>query len=420
MATRDYREWRLPQLWAMVSGDLDITAVRHLNTWDHEAWALDIQRTRLRELLTELEAKWPPATSVAATAFIGHVKDMIQAMDDTVLASTAIRNGLKLVVEATDKARQDLRPLLDQYNDQAAAWKSFHQRPMPLVGKGMAPLTPATPGVLERALAWHQMQLDEQARIAMRAADARVTEARSEINKELPAYDRFHDEREPIPPPSQPGGDRSTGSPLRNGSSRIPIVPAPQFDLPAPPQADSGPVLAGGPPALPGGVGTVPDAGLGSSGIGPVGSGISGGVPIPPGAGSWSVRTVSGQTVMRPGGVIGEPAAGRTSITHPGGMIAGGVGGTTPSTRPMTRNTAPQHPAMGRVLGEPREGSTHPISATGGWRDSQYDEYARRRRHPAEADPDNPWTVEEGVPPLLDAPDEPIHIVGPGVIGLDR
>ena len=124
---------------------------------------------------------------------------------------------------------------------------------------------------------------------------------------------------------------------------------------------------------------------------------------------------------MRPGGVIGEPLEtnGRTSVTHPGGMIAGGMGGVAPSGRTRTPSRSP-HQALGRVLGEPRESSGHPVTGTGGWRDSQYDEYARRRRRPAEADPDNPWAVEEGVPPVLDAPAEPIHTVGPGVIGLDR
>jgi len=289
---------------------------------------------------------------------------------------------------------------------------------MPLVGKGLPPLSP---GAMEQALAWHQAQLDEQARSSMKAADARVTEANGQIKKELPAYGRFQ-ESEPLSAPSQPSGQRNGGSTTggpspRSGSAISPIVPAPTFDPPAPPPADTGPVLAGGQP-VPSGVGATPT--VQGPGLGPDGLGASGGAPASPGVGSWGVRTGTGQIVMRPGGVIGEPAAGPTDTSHPSGMIAGGVGGVAPSGRAPTRSAAAQHRTFGRVLGEPREGSPHPVTSVGGWRDSQYDEYVRRRRGPAETDPDNPWTVEEGVPPVLDAPEEPIHTVGPGVIGIDR
>ena len=36
-------------------------------------------------------------------------------------------------------------------------------------------------------------------------------------------------------------------------------------------------------------------------------------------------------------------------------------------------------------------------------------------------DPDDPWSVEHGVPPVLEPAEEPsFHDPGPGVIGIDR
>jgi hypothetical protein len=413
MATRDYREWMLPQMWEMVSADAGLTAIRHLGTWEHQTSALDEQRTRLRELRDELAVKWPPERSEAASAFIDRISNMIRAMDSAVSASTTIRNGLMLVVVAIEQARKELHVLRMQYDDPTAAWKAFTQRPMPLVGKGMPPLTPTAPGAMERALAWHRSRLDEQARSSMKAADIKVIEANQQIRTALPKYARINEAGGAIT-----SGADTSGSPHAGGRS-VAVVPAPEFDPPVPPAADSGPALAGG-PRVPGSAGPVPGAGTGASGADPVGGNVGAGVSTVPAAGSWSVRTGSGQTVMRPGGVIGEPVAGRAGPTHPGGLIGGGMGGVAPSGRARTRDTAAQHPAMGRVLGEPREGSAHPMTGVGGWRDSRYDEYARGRRHPATTDPDNPWAVKEGVPPVLDAPDEPIHTAGPGVIGIDR
>ena len=50
------------------------------------------------------------------------------------------------------------------------------------------------------------------------------------------------------------------------------------------------------------------------------------------------------------------------------------------------------------------------VSSHAGW---------SRRRH-REFDPDDPWAVDEGVPPVLAPGPEPYHDPGPGVIGIDR
>ena len=57
----------------------------------------------------------------------------------------------------------------------------------------------------------------------------------------------------------------------------------------------------------------------------------------------------------------------------------------------------------------------------GGWQDTSYEEYARRRAGRRTTDPDTQWPVKEGVPPIIEAPADPgDHDAPPGVIGLDR
>jgi hypothetical protein len=74
-----------------------------------------------------------------------------------------------------------------------------------------------------------------------------------------------------------------------------------------------------------------------------------------------------------------------------------------------------------------RSGWTGQISAgghgqAGGWTDSEYEAYAKRREQSrSTADAEGQWKAEEGVAPVLrPSKAEPNYDPGPGVIGLDR
>jgi hypothetical protein len=102
--------------------------------------------------------------------------------------------------------------------------------------------------------------------------------------------------------------------------------------------------------------------------------------------------------------------------------VIGGMGGVAPlraagsESRRSDRLDRPSS-QQGRVIegGGPIGGGL-----AGGWRDRQYEEYIKRRQTPSAGDPDNPWTVAEGIAPVIEPPPERRHQVGPGVIGVDR
>jgi hypothetical protein len=96
------------------------------------------------------------------------------------------------------------------------------------------------------------------------------------------------------------------------------------------------------------------------------------------------------------------------------------MGGVAPLGRASQQ--LPQRPGRTPQPGRIIEGGSAPMAMgpTGGWRDRQYEEYVKRRKHPLTADPDNPWAVAEGIPPVVEPPPERRHDVGPGVIGIDR
>jgi hypothetical protein len=427
MPTEDFREWRLPQLLAMVSKDPHAQAAEQLGSWHRQAELLKAHRERLRVLRTELETSWPPERSEAAQAFILRVTEMIEAMDDTEVAARQIRSGLNQIAEALSQARVELQALHDQYTNKQAAFRAFNHRVMPWLPESMVPSTLIAPGAEQLAMTTHQRRLDERAREVMRATDRRVTEASEHAtDAPLPRYKPIaKGDGDPAYVRALAGEPDS--SPMRQSRSGggQPAVPPPTFEPPVLPDSTGGdPVLAGGPP----GTGVAPDP----TGTAPPGTGPRALPGLLPGAGPWLWRTSGGQSALRPGGVIGGEPEPRRSGVRTSGVIGGepvehgvarptGVfGGVAPAT-PQTPRTRPSHSGSpGRVLGEPREGPMHPMTGVGGWRDSQYEDYARRRRRPSETDPDNPWAVEEGVPPVLDAPDEPQFTAGPGVIGLDR
>jgi hypothetical protein len=95
------------------------------------------------------------------------------------------------------------------------------------------------------------------------------------------------------------------------------------------------------------------------------------------------------------------------------------AGGSGPLISP--RDAPATHRAMrAAAVNEGRGNTMSPSAGAGGWQDSSYEAYARRRAKRKD-DPDNQWSVEEGVTPVLEAPSDPgDHDAPPGVIGIDR
>ena len=416
----DYGNWRLPQLWMMVAGETERNAAHHLQTLKRQQEALLAQHRRLGELRADLATKWPPDKSTAAAMFIDRLKGLTYAIEATAHGIGQIQENLRHITDALHQARTALKPLMEKYYDESAAWKAVNAKQFPMLPAQLSAGVATLPGLDNLVLRYYQHVLDEEARTIMRATDQTVVEATARMTG-LPEYRRF--DRTSDPEPERLDGIGSSVDyqfpALAAGTGRL---SPPLFAPPLPVPPDVGPLLAGAESPISTNReslradGSAVDA-LGMSDP----NGVSGGSASIP-RGRFSTRTPSGQATMRPGGVIGGmPVASvqHGDVHNPGLLPPAGLSGA--AGRDVTRarqGSQPRPASLGHEFHR-----VHPFGqlAVEGWRDRSFEDYAERRRHRNQERIDDPWNVEEGVTPLFDAPKiETRHDPGPGVIGLDR
>ncbi|GAA4246493.1 hypothetical protein [Dactylosporangium darangshiense] len=395
----------LPKLWDMVASEDPEAGFIHVNALNRLRVALEQQRDNLRAQRDRLIDGWPPARSQAAAAFVGRINAMIDTLTLAADAAGRVCVGVDEVFAAIRDARRQIEPLMAAYSHR---------------GRGADMVAPSA----------NDAQLNERGRAVLVAADAKVAKASEKINTGLPPYSRYADDGQTIDRQPTDGVDggagSSAGSRASNGSSQSELLRPPIFD--APPVsgpidgglADSDPGSTGGNDVvLTGDLGERPGGAVGAIvGATPPGSvGVIGGDfgagPSRPTAGS-GVGSSLGPGVIGPGGVIGAPgtyaqAGGRFTTVPTTG--AGSRAGSAPAAR---RATAGRPAASSESAGS--RGSSSPA---GGYRDRSFEVYAERRRS-RRVDDDGLWAVDEGVPPVLDAPAAGRHDPGPGVLGIDR
>ncbi|MEV0560036.1 hypothetical protein [Dactylosporangium sp. NPDC050588] len=355
-----YKRWRLPQLWEMVAADDEDDAHLHLATLRRQQTALETQRDRLRILRDQLAEGWPPEKSEAASAFVQRLNDMIRAMSLTAVGAAEVRSRVALVVDALGQARAELAPLVEEY-------RRTEHLPDQRVGEQARGL------------------LDEHARRILREADAAVADPAAGMDVQLPVYEPFGMQTDVVAPPSGGvGGGGATGGSVARLGGGVPAMP--RFDPPRPavtlPGEEFG--LAVGPaesvPATPRDI--LPAAGAAAGPGGPAAPSLLG-----PG------RVLGGVRLPVESTMPGSAAAGGIRGVNSGGGLAG---------RP--------------VAGAPGVGGAALRGAAGvGHRDNS----ASTRRVPREGAGEQ-WSVEQGVPPVIDVPPVRAHDPGPGVLGLDR
>jgi hypothetical protein len=423
-----YDGYAVPGLWRMVANENPANNAAHENAWNDKLTLLNAQLESLRALREQGVGCWNPDRSAAAAAFVGQIDRIIVDMTRAGEAAATVKLTYTAVSEALIGAKSRLESLREVYFDPKAALRTYLKTSTPL-----APLLNGLPddrvptvgfpdsfgaAVLES----HQRRLDAQARAILEQADQEV-EAATATSATVPPMARLDDgAAPPIPTRQLSGGGVDSSS----ASGRY--LPPPVFDPPAPDgrpdidpsprDLDPGPFLTGTPPPVSPSVLTAPPA---TATVAPV-------LPSPP-AGGWLIQTPSGQRALRPGGLIegpAYPALGRRSAVETGPGVIGGQ----PGPAVNRSGVIGQEPGAGRTANRPK--STRRASTTsrpdrlderahaGGWRDRSYEAYARRRPDP-ELEKDEHWYVEEGVRPLLEAPEAPSsHDATPGVIGLDR
>lgn len=320
--------------------------------------------------------------------FLQRLNDMIDAFSATARGAAEVRNGVQLVADAINDAREQLAPLVARYAKAQAA-------PDPRVGRQA------------------QRLLDEEARRILMATDVTVRDASPKFAVALPSYSRISTQTY-ISPAS--GGTTATAgagggaSGMRNASNRLSELAPPRFDPPVPSVDDiidadvelaGSQADVGGAARRLGDLRTVP-----SDGVPPIGyQAPIGGVGRVLGGGS-----VIGVNANSSDGAVRGP--GTTTRGAPGSVIGGA-----PVT--STAGSARTRPMLG-PLGSARPTTGRPAGGAGGYQDRSFDEYVARRREPGDEQAEQ-WTVQRGVSPLLEArPPVRDHDPGPGVIGLDR
>nr|BFE62488.1 hypothetical protein GCM10020063_070140 [Dactylosporangium thailandense] len=395
---KDYREYKLPDLWKILRDEDAEAGFVHVNTLNRVRAALEQQRDLLRAHRDRLAEGWPPGRSEAATAFVDKLNGMIDTMTATAGAVNRICMGVDEAFAAIRDAKRLLEPMLAAYSERGP-------------GQGL------------QVADANRSRLDQRAREVLMAADARVTGAGAKISTGMPSVARFAEPTEVVTQATDSGG-AGPGSKGRTsgGGSVSALLPAPRFDPPPPSQDRDGPSL--GAPADGGGLalsGGTPDQ-TASPFATPTGNPVAyptdvigGGYgadrsrPLPTPA--FGVREG-----MAPGGVIGAPRpANGPEEQGAAAPIAGG------GMRSGSSSVAPRRSASGRpaAFTEAEPARSPRGTAGGGYRDRSYERYLERRRT-RRGDDDDAWEVIEGVSPLIDAPRERPHDPGPGVVGIDR
>ncbi|SCL18973.1 hypothetical protein GA0070624_1653 [Micromonospora rhizosphaerae] len=412
--------------------------------------------SRLQEYRRGLAEAWPPETNAAARAYIGELDQLIEKVQRTHDAAAANYDALAAATRAISSTRAELKPIYDQYAaklQQKQAYEATVADPKAVAGSRLPDQPPVTDDDLEG--------LNIQARSLMTGLSSELQQAQVMLQKPPAMRPSVHSgdpdvygnsaATAPVIPPIVPvpmapsGGVRSV---------RRSATPAP---VPTPTTQGVGPILGGvatglaqtpANPGLHGATPAVPPASPPGMGLTPTLPAISGSPTRPgtpstlrkqPGPVGRSVGDGVNRSLhptpprpMPPGGLIGGtpalglgPPGGATPprrVNPVGGIIGGGGAGTAPTgaagSRPgagRASQTGGMH-GMSPIGGAPGSGSTSGLGSPPrrpGWQEPG-DSESRRW------DPDQPWKIDEGVPPVV-RPLEGEGPIDPGpAIGFDR
>nr|WP_255292676.1 hypothetical protein [Micromonospora sp. WMMA1996] len=399
--------------------------------------------SRLREYRRGLAEAWPPETNAAARAYVAELDQLIERVQHTHDAAAANYDALAAAARAIGSARTELRPLYDEYATklrQKQAYETTVADPKAVAGSRLPERPPVTDDDLER--------LNVRARGLMTGLSGELQQAqvmlRQPPQRPVPKVDEVHAGSEspaPTIPPIIPVAVSTTAA-SKPRDPRTAVRPTPMPTAPS-----VGPVLGGAsstlspPPSLAPPTGPTASPGVsptvGASPVIPTGPRPS--TPPPasrpsplgePIRGGASSGPASPGTPSRPplGGLIGgsphgltPPSAGSPRRVNPiGGVIGGGAAGTAPT------GGAGSRPGIGRQIQQANMGGFHPLGGSpaaaspGTFGPCNR---ASRRLEPgtrSTSDPDSPWKTEEGVDPVVKAPEDEGPIDPGPAIGFNR
>ena len=343
--------YNTPRLWAMVKDEDDPEAWRQVVAWGAISSAVKDQRSLLLKAREALVAAWPPERNKSSEAFVREVDELIGRMDAARSEADDTSTGLANILEALRQAKNNIRPLWEQYKDKSDD------------------LIPAW---------WDNAEdeLDKQAQAHMLTAEMIVQDSVARLRVPDPYA------LEPADPHFQPTPLADDGGGPGSGSSGVggvggsagggagggvgggvtvpvphdPVPPLPGREPTVPSGAESGagmgsgPGLAGdiNPPAVtpPPGGGVSPPGAIPSGGAGP---GI-----VPPIVGPGSGGPGGNGTDGVEPGLRGTGTGSGVGTGGAGGLGAGGLGGVGRGARPSARPAGSGRQVLpsGAVIGE--------------------------------------------------------------------
>jgi len=379
-----YTDWAgltVPQIWAMLAPLDTGPQWTHVGGWRRAAELTAHHLARMADYRARIAAAWPPERNEAARAYLTTLDEMIVSMRATHEAALANYGTIATTTAALDMARLKVKPIFDEYvaNERVLA------RPAVMPSPGQVPVTQAR----QEALALQARNIMVELSGTLAAAQYAVVTP--------PAYTApqiTRDGVESFGPPAprrtgRPPGERLVPPAIapigRTSQPTAPTTPSQSSARPRP-QRDAGAAIAGPtpPPTI----------------VRPVYTG-----PVRPGP---------------PGGLIGAPPA--LGLAQPSSALS------VPRVNPVGGVVSNSLPTTGGVAGVTRSDSTTrarsappvPPAPPGSFLTPDGHRVSIRTASTRRRDPDNPWTANEGVPPVVTRPTEPIqHDPGPA-IGLAR
>ncbi|BCJ72343.1 hypothetical protein CS0771_18870 [Catellatospora sp. IY07-71] len=407
----------MQDMWEMVAGRQLTPHYTQASGWKRAGELAYLHKSRLETYKERLSQAWPPEKSEAAKAYLAKLDELILAVDDVAKTATQNHQYSSDIPAALSEAQWKLKPIREEYNRIDQAVRN---------GEPVALPSGTTP---EKYL---QGKLNEARQVMYNlSADLSLVRVNMAPPKPyLPPNSRRVDSggdygngggggvMPPFIPPVVPIGAQavpppSVGTgvlapvPVATGpdlTGLAPTVPTPTTTLPGtPPTVGTPPPTGGLPPT--GLIGAPPPTSPTVTGLPPGGRPAGPVIGAPPTGGGAVPRGA-----MPAGGVIGGapgagagrgagPAGARTNPV--GGMIGGGGG-------------APGRGAGGVVSGRGGQAGLGPMGGMAG-RPGQ-----RRDGDDPDFDPDTQWSVDQGVAPVLDAPDTPGPVDPGPAIGLTR
>jgi hypothetical protein len=413
------------EMWSMI-GFRDLTPhFEQASSWKKTSELANLHKWRLQSFRDRLSQVWPPENSEASKAYLAKLDELIKAVENVEkIAGENYKYSVE-IPSAIAEAKRKLEPIMKKYQETESAQVN-----------GTPTATPSPSPSGQRPADPQQGRIDEARRIMSTLSGDLVTAQYgltkpAEYRPPKPVGLDEHTELGPLTPPvippvvpvmptatppSMPPPRSLTPMPMPVGPDLTGLTPPTTPTLPGPVPIGTLPVTP--PVSLPiGPPGPLPPTGL-ISGLPPsVPTGLPGAKPVTGLVNGLGTNAVRG--AMPPGGVIGGPAAGGRG--GPAGLRANPVGGMIGSAPGAGRGpgVVGAGGVAGRGAGGVLAGGRGGVGA-GGVHGAGAVGAGGRNGHHNDGDPDTEWTVEQGVAPVVDAP-EAARPVDPGpAIGLSR